>query len=105
MTQRLLGEGGSKRRRRTYLFLPLVAVVALILALTGSAANTVLVGFEIDGDLPAATNNGTSVDWVSTGNSGLDSASSALKCFPAAATCAPTVPDAGLITNVIDGSG
>jgi Prealbumin-like fold domain len=96
------------KRLRGRRLLAALATVTLVTGLVGSAvfaANTTLLNFEIDGDLPATTTNGITEDWVHQGNTGLDSASSALKCAPAAATCAPTVPAAGLITNVVDGAG
>jgi hypothetical protein len=96
------------KRQRGRRLLAALATVTLVTGVVGSAvfaANTTLVNFEIDGDLPATTTNGTTEDWVHQGNTGLDSASSALKCAPAASTCAPTVPAAGLISNVVDGAG
>jgi hypothetical protein len=96
------------KRQRGRRLLAALATVTLVTGVVGSAvfaANTILLSFEIDGDLPATTTNGTTEDWVHQGNTGLDSASSALKCAPAASTCAPTVPAAGLISNVVDGAG
>jgi hypothetical protein len=96
------------KRQRGRRLLAALATVTLVTGLVGSAvfaANTTLVNFEIDGNLPALTTDGTSEDWVHAGNTGVDSPSSALKCANNAATCAPTVPAAGLITNVVDGSG
>jgi hypothetical protein len=95
MTERVLGPTGSRRRRRTILFVLLGALAALVLAMTGSATNTTLNAFEIEGDLTAATSNGTSEDWVNTANTGADSASAALKCT--VGSCTPA--------NVTDGSG
>jgi hypothetical protein len=66
-------------------------VAALVLAITGSALNTTLNNFEIEGNL--ISNGGE--DWVNAGNTGADSATAALKCT--VGSCAPA--------NVTDGSG
>ncbi len=92
---RIVGPTGSRRRRRFLLVVPLAAVAALVLALTGSALNTTLNSFEIEGNLTAATTNGTSEDWVNQANTGADSPSAALQCT--VLSCAPA--------NVTDGSG
>ena len=88
---RVIGPTGSRRRRRFLLVLPLAMVAALVLALSGSALNTTLNNFEIEGNL---VSNG-SEDWVDAGNTGADSANAALKCT--VGSCAPA--------NVTDGSG
>jgi hypothetical protein len=89
MTQKVLGPRGPKRRRRAILLVLLAAVGALVLAMTGSALNTTLNNFEMDGNLVP----GTGEDWVTA--NGADSALSALKCT--VGSCAPA--------NVTDGSG
>jgi hypothetical protein len=95
MTERVLGPKGPRRRRRVFLFVVLGALAALVLAMTGSALNTTLNTFEIEGNLTATTSDGTTEDWVNTANTGADSASAALKCT--VGSCAPA--------NVTDGSG
>jgi hypothetical protein len=92
---RVIGPTGSRRRRRFLLVVPLAMVAALVLALTGSALNTTLNQFEIEGNLVAATTNGSSEDWVNSTNTGADSPSAALQCT--VGSCAPA--------NVTDGSG
>src|SRR5262245_55180907 len=99
---RIVGARGSRRRRRVFLLVPLASLAALILAVAGSATNTDLGKFEIDGDLVATTSNGSTEDWVNTANTGADSASAALKCVTVA-TC--TATNIGLVTSVTDGSG
>jgi hypothetical protein len=42
MARRILGPTGSRRRRRLILFVPVAAIAALTLALTGAATNTTL---------------------------------------------------------------
>jgi hypothetical protein len=88
---RIVGPTGSRRRRRFFLLVPLAMLSALVLALTGSALNTTLNNFEIEGNL---VSNG-SEDWVNSANTGADSANAALKCT--VGSCAPA--------NVTDGSG
>src|SRR4029453_10935434 len=95
MTERVLGPKGPRRTRRVFLFVVLGALAALVLAMTGSALNTTLNTFEIEGNLTATTSDGTTEDWVNTANTGADSASAALKCT--VGSCAPA--------NVTDGSG
>lgn len=103
MATRIIGPTGSRRRRRIFLLVPLASLAALILAVAGSATNTDLGKFEIDGDLVATTSNGSTEDWVNTANTGADSASSALKCVNGGPTC--TATNIGEVTSVTDGSG
>jgi Prealbumin-like fold domain len=108
MAERILGPAGSKRRRRFLLLLPVATVAALILALTGSATNTTLIGFEIDGNLVATTTNGSTVDWVDSTGTGLSSPSAALQCLTQtpSPSCRPATTNAtGLVTNVVDSGG
>jgi len=71
MTERILGETGSKRRRRSrFLFLPVLLAAALALMLAGSALAVHDETFQLDGDVLASTttfNGGTTqtVDWDS----------------------------------------
>jgi hypothetical protein len=95
MTERVLGPTGGRRRKRLALLVPLFALGALVLALTGSATNTTLNKFEVDGNLTATTSDGTTEDWVNTANTGANNASTALKCT--VGSCSPA--------NVTDGSG
>jgi hypothetical protein len=95
MTERIIGPTGSRRRRRFAVVVPLFALAALVMALAGSATNTTLAAFEIDGNLTATTNDGSTEDWVNTTNTGADSPSAALTCT--VGSCAPA--------NVTDGAG
>jgi hypothetical protein len=94
MTDRIVGPAGSRRRRRLILLAPLAMLAALLLAISGSASNSTLANFEIEGDLFSGIFNGngggptaTSEDWVDGGPG-----TGALICpVPPATTCDATM--------------
>ena len=59
---------GSKRRKRFLVVLPFIVFGALLLAISGSAGNSTLANFEIDGDLYSGTFNvgptAIGLDWI-----------------------------------------
>ena len=69
MTERILGPTGSRRRRR-WLFVPIVLVCALALMIVGGAQAVHDEDFQLDGDVQASTttnidNKTQTVDWSS----------------------------------------
>jgi len=95
MADRFLGRSGSKRRRRLLLVLPVAAVAALVLALSGSADNGNLTGFEIDGDIFSGVSNvgptNVGPDWIQ-GTAGTGVLVCPSPCTPAAVADNPADP-------------
>src|SRR5437762_11482882 len=93
MTERILGETGSKRRRRfRYLFLPVLLGAAIALFSAGSALAVHDLAFQLDGDVSASTTtnvggNTQSLDWDS-----LFDSSGAEKTLPAGFTASGFEP-------------
>ncbi len=95
MTERVLGARGGKRRRRLILALPVAVLAALLLALSGSAGNSNLTNFEIDGDLFSGVFNvtptATGLDWVA-GTTGSGVLVCPAPCTPGVVADNPAVP-------------
>jgi hypothetical protein len=103
MTSTRIGLRGKGRGRLFAVVVSAALVGGVIGPAVVLAANTTLANFEIDGNLPASTTNGTTEDWVNSTNTGADSPSAALKCT--SLPC-PTASNAnGLVSTVVDGSG
>jgi len=99
MTQKILGQEGSKRRKRLLVVLPFIVFGVLLLAISGSAGNSTLANFEIDGDLYSGTFNvgptAIGLDWIDGG-----AGDGALICPPYAPGGAP--PNTCPVTAVVD---
>jgi hypothetical protein len=104
MTPGAYGHHRIGRRKLLVMLASASLVAGIVIPAAVLAVNTTLVGFEIDGNLPASADTGAIVDWTNSTNTGADSPTAALKCVNVA-NCTAVVSASGVVTNVVDGAG